>query len=311
MTPTPSTFFRGSEPRTNATLVTVQWFDNPWFTEELDDDRIRDYVDDPEMAEHVWGGGYEIISQGSYFAKRIAEAEKDGRVGFFPHIPALPVYTALGHRRRRLHAHLVLSDTPPRGPQPAGAGDRLLRGRQCRRRRDHHGGNAGIQQGLAVESGGLRRAGPGRALRSTAGTSSRTTSRSGSGAAAPRAGSRSSIRSASRSPRWHLGVAQDPEERIAATRALLPICEFHQSKRVMHGLSRLRRYSRKINEALGVYMGPLHDENSATGPTPSASSPSTAGSSRRRSRRNGSRRRLRASFGCLPCRCCEPGRIVL
>jgi hypothetical protein len=30
----------------------------------------------------------------------------------------------------------------------------------------------------------------------------------------------------------------------------------------MHGLSRLRRYSRKLNEALGVYLGPLHDENS-------------------------------------------------
>jgi hypothetical protein len=59
-----------------------------------------------------------------------------------------------------------------------------------------------------------------------------------------------------------LGVAQNPEERIAATRALLPLCEFHQSKRVMHGLSRLRRYSRKLNEALGVYLGPLHDENS-------------------------------------------------
>ena len=29
----------------------------------------------------------------------------------------------------------------------------------------------------------------------------------------------------------------------------------------MHGISRLRRYSRKFNEALGVYLGPLHDEN--------------------------------------------------
>ena len=58
------------------------------------------------------------------------------------------------------------------------------------------------------------------------------------------------------------GVAQNPEERINAARRLLPICEFHQSKRVMLGLSRLRRYSRKKNEALGTYLGPLHDENS-------------------------------------------------
>jgi hypothetical protein len=59
----------------------------------------------------------------------------------------------------------------------------------------------------------------------------------------------------------HRGVAQDPEERINATRRLLPACEFHQSKRVMLGLSRLRRYSRKFNEHLGTYLGPLKDGN--------------------------------------------------
>ena len=60
----------------------------------------------------------------------------------------------------------------------------------------------------------------------------------------------------------HRGVAQNPEERINATRRLLPVCEFHQSKRVMLGMSRLRRFSRKFNENLGTYLGPLHDENS-------------------------------------------------
>lgn len=57
-------------------------------------------------------------------------------------------------------------------------------------------------------------------------------------------------------------MAQDPEERIQASRRILSICEFHQSKRVMLGISRLRRYSRKKNEALGTYVGVLHDENS-------------------------------------------------
>jgi hypothetical protein len=39
------------------------------------------------------------------------------------------------------------------------------------------------------------------------------------------------------------------------------MCEFHQTKRVMLGLNRLRRYSRKMNEHLGLYMGPAKDGN--------------------------------------------------
>lgn len=58
------------------------------------------------------------------------------------------------------------------------------------------------------------------------------------------------------------GVAQNPDERINAVRQLLPLCEFNQTERVMLGLTHLRRYSRKINENLGIYLGPLHDEHS-------------------------------------------------
>jgi hypothetical protein len=39
-----------------------------------------DYKINPEMAHHVWGGGYEIIHEGSYFGKDIVKAEQEKRV---------------------------------------------------------------------------------------------------------------------------------------------------------------------------------------------------------------------------------------
>ena len=37
---------------------------------------------------------------------------------------------------------------------------------------------------------------------------------------------------------------------------------FNVSERVMLGIKRLRRYSRKFNDAMGTYTTPLHDESS-------------------------------------------------
>src|SRR4029079_10042806 len=60
----------------------------------------------------------------------------------------------------------------------------------------------------------------------------------------------------------HVGALQGPAERINAARALLPRMRFNRTDRVMLGLSRLRRYARKPNPALGGFGGPLHDVNS-------------------------------------------------
>lgn len=60
----------------------------------------------------------------------------------------------------------------------------------------------------------------------------------------------------------HRGVAAKPEDRIEAARQTLPMCEFNAVSRVQIGLSRLRRYQKKFNVNLGIYMGPEHDSNS-------------------------------------------------
>ncbi len=62
-------------------------------------------------------------------------------------------------------------------------------------------------------------------------------------------------------PIW-VGVATKPPDRVNAARRLLPIVHFNDTPRVRIGISHLRRYSRKFNEQLGTYIGPLHDEHS-------------------------------------------------
>lgn len=87
-------FFRGEHPHPQAVCVEVNWPDNPWFPQVLMDEKDADYAKDPDMAEHVWGGAYQVISEGAYFARLLLQAEKDGRIASLPHNPALPVYTA-------------------------------------------------------------------------------------------------------------------------------------------------------------------------------------------------------------------------
>lgn len=252
--------FRGGTPLDSVALVSVNWDSNPWLTPELEAERTRDYLDDPEMAEHVWGGGYEIISAGAYFAKHIATAEREGRVGFFPHLPSLPVYTGwdigvddytaiwffqVRHENRQPRVRII----DYYEADNAGADEIIAAALP------EHNQDLQARAEAFVELGREEPYVYGRHFL----PHDVKVREWGSGAR-----SRVEIINSLGIPvaRMALGVPQGPEERINATRSLLPLCEFHQSKRVMHGLSRLRRYSRKFNEALGSYMGPLHDENS-------------------------------------------------
>lgn len=72
-------FFRGNPPP-NAICVQVNWNDNPWFRDTpLYNDMLADYANDPDKAEHVWGGGYGS-SQGAILARWVNEAEREGRI---------------------------------------------------------------------------------------------------------------------------------------------------------------------------------------------------------------------------------------
>lgn len=84
---------RGPHPPKHSCVVNVGWEDNPWFPDVLRDEMEEDYARDPEMADHVWGGNYEIVTDGAYYAKLLYAAEKAGRITHVPYDPEEPVYT--------------------------------------------------------------------------------------------------------------------------------------------------------------------------------------------------------------------------
>lgn len=248
-------FFRGGVKPKGAIVCEVQWHDNPWFPAALRDDKDLDYANDPEMAEHVWGGGYEVVTEAAYYARLIIAAEKQGRVGHFPHNPALPVvtgwdlgiddYTAIwfgqviqGQRLRivdyaeyeNLGVDGVFEDALPEYSPPDLAAPKLIeidRKFPFRYERHYFPHDIGIREWGA---GGRTRIESVMQL----GVPQRIINR---------------------------GVAANPEDRVEAVRKLLPVAEFNQTPRVMKGLTRLRRYKRKFNEMMGTYMGPLKDGN--------------------------------------------------
>lgn len=247
-------FFRGGRSITNGIAVEVNWQDNPWFPDVLVQEKNDDYAADPEMAEHVWGGGYEIITEGAYYAKMIHAAEKDGRIGDYPYDPRLPVktawdigvddYTAIwfcqddGHKVYVIDYYevsnegaeeIVKATLPELNPDIQEAAAQML---EIGREQPFMYGRHFLPHDVKVREWG-------------AGAKQRSLTLMGLGVKP-----------------LHVGVATNPADRINAVRRILPITHFNNTSRVQVGLSRLRRYSRRWNDSMQTYTAPLHDINS-------------------------------------------------
>lgn len=72
---------RGAELPTGAQVVKANWRDNPWFTPELEQERLDCLRMQPDQYDHIWEGGYITTASGAYFAKGLAQARVDGRIG--------------------------------------------------------------------------------------------------------------------------------------------------------------------------------------------------------------------------------------
>lgn len=83
--------FRGTEVPTGAAVVKANWRDNPWFTAELEQERQDCLRMHPESYAHIWEGDYASVAQGAYFARELAEAKAQGRVGPVAFDPLLSV----------------------------------------------------------------------------------------------------------------------------------------------------------------------------------------------------------------------------
>lgn len=72
---------RGSELPTGAVVVKANWKDNPFFTAVLEQERQDCIRMTPEQYEHIWEGGYATVLEGAYYAKPLAQARQEGRIG--------------------------------------------------------------------------------------------------------------------------------------------------------------------------------------------------------------------------------------
>jgi phage terminase large subunit len=72
-------------------VVKANWRDNPFFPAVLEQERKLDLELYPDRYDHIWEGEYAKALEGAYFAKQLAEAKAQGRIGRVSADPILPV----------------------------------------------------------------------------------------------------------------------------------------------------------------------------------------------------------------------------
>ena len=83
--------FRQNTPPTNSIIVRANWNDNPWFPDELEQERLDCLNNEPDQYEHIWEGGYISASKKAYYSRHIAKAKGEGRVTDVPEDPLMIV----------------------------------------------------------------------------------------------------------------------------------------------------------------------------------------------------------------------------
>ena len=73
--------FMGDEKPSDCVVVTANWSDNPWFTPELEQERLDCLRMQPDQYQHIWEGDYVSVSSGAYYAAALTAAKAEGRIG--------------------------------------------------------------------------------------------------------------------------------------------------------------------------------------------------------------------------------------
>jgi len=83
--------FLRQDTATGAIVVKANWRDNPYFPSVLEAERQLDLEKYPDRYEHIWEGGYAQALEGAYYAKHLAKAKAEGRIGRVAQDPLLSV----------------------------------------------------------------------------------------------------------------------------------------------------------------------------------------------------------------------------
>jgi phage terminase large subunit len=82
---------RGEQTPTGAVVVEANWRDNPWFPDELEQERLDCQRMQADQYEHIWEGGYVTVAEGAYYAAPLTQAKADGRIGRVAFDPLMTV----------------------------------------------------------------------------------------------------------------------------------------------------------------------------------------------------------------------------
>lgn len=80
---------RGKEVPTGSSVVRANWQDNPWFTAELEQERLDTLRIEPDQYGHIWNGDYVTTLSGAYYAEALAKAKDENRIGFLAADPLM------------------------------------------------------------------------------------------------------------------------------------------------------------------------------------------------------------------------------
>ena len=73
-----------NDPPPHSVVVEINYYDNPWFPKELEDERIFCQTNDPDNYEHIWQGKTREIKDGHIYAKELVRARSEKRVVGYP-----------------------------------------------------------------------------------------------------------------------------------------------------------------------------------------------------------------------------------
>lgn len=220
-------------PSDDTWLCEVNWRDNPWFPEVLEQERLKAQRTDPESYEHIWEGKPRRVAEGAIYRHEIDALFADNRVCDVPYDPIMPVHTVwdLGWNDAMTIIMLQVSPMGVRVLDYIEDSNRTyawyvteLEKRQYRWGMDylpHDGAACNPQTGIS---------------------SIQTLKNLGRQVAEPLA-------------------RIDPEEGIKQARMVFPRCYFDRLK-TARLVECLKRYRRAINQRTNEATGPLHDEYS-------------------------------------------------
>ena len=71
-------------------ITSINWQDNPWFPDVLNEQRLEDQEQRPDSYSHVWDGDYLEFQEGSFWRRELNQAKEDKRICKLPVVNSHP-----------------------------------------------------------------------------------------------------------------------------------------------------------------------------------------------------------------------------